>query len=52
MNAVGFNLIDIKGNEFWEGTVGIPVSANTVKFFNSVEFEVVTDRNLCNARSL
>ena len=51
MNAVGFNLIDIKGNEFWEGTVGVPVSAKTVRYFNSVEFEVVTDRSLCTPRS-
>jgi hypothetical protein len=49
MNAVGFNLIDLRGNEYWHGRVGIPVSADSVKNYHSVEFEIVSDPAICRA---
>ena len=52
MNAVGFNLIDLKGNEYWYGRVGIPVSADSVKNYHSVEFEIVADPAICRAMAV
>lgn len=49
MNVVGHNLIDLKGNEYWYGRVGIPVSADSVKNYHSVEFEIVADPAICRA---
>ena len=49
MNAVGYNLIDLRGNEYWYGRVGIPVSEYSVKDYHSVEFEIVADPAICRA---
>ena len=49
MNAVGYNLIDFRGDEYWYGRVGIPVSEYSVKDYHSVEFEIVADPAICRA---
>ena len=49
MNAVGYNLIDLRGDEYWYGRVGIPVSEYSVKDYHSVEFEIVADPAICRA---
>ena len=49
MNAVGYNVIELKGNVYWYGRVGIPVSAYSVKDYHSVEFEIVSDPAICRA---
>jgi hypothetical protein len=49
MNAVGYNVIELKGNEYWYGAVGIPVSEYSVKDYHSVEFEIVADPAICRA---
>ena len=51
MNAVGYNLIDFRGDEYWYGRVGIPVSEYSVKDYHSVEFEIVADPAICRSAS-
>lgn len=49
MNNVNWTLINLKGHEFWYGSVAIPVNATSVRDLHSAEFEITTDRQRCAA---
>lgn len=47
MNNVNWTLIDLKGHEYWYGSVAIPVTAGSVRDLASAEFEITTNRQKC-----